>query len=111
MLPVISLLLVTYFAVHLMHGARGLNVYFDLQHKIQDAESNLNELEDQHHLLDARLARISPGTLDRDLLDELTRENLGLSHEDERTIFIGRPTQKIGKDTKAMIVVPGKTEK
>lgn len=107
LLPAVSLFLVTYFAVHLMHGARGLNVYFDLQHKIFEAESQLDGLNQKLNKMDMRLARIGPHQVDRDLIDELARKNLGLSHKSEKTIFIGRPEKRIGDDTKSLILVPG----
>lgn len=106
-LPAVSLFLVTYFAVHLMHGARGLNVYFDLQKKIQESESELGQLNTKLDKIDLRLARVGPQTIDADLIDELTRKNLGLSHAQEKIIFIGRPEKKIGDDTKSLILVPG----
>lgn len=107
LLPAVSLFLVTYFAVHLMHGARGLNVYFDLQNKIQLAESELDTLNTKLHKIDARLARIGPHEVDPDLIDELARQNLGLSHKSEKIIFIGRPEKKIGDETKSLILIPG----
>ncbi len=73
-----------------LNGDRGLLALVDNTQEIAALEIELARLEGEH----ARMARdvdlLSPPNVDRDLLDERARSELGFVRENEQVIFRGR---------------------
>ena len=111
MLPLTSIMLVVYFAVHLMHGNRGIGVYFKLKDQKIVYENERNALKEKLESEEDKVALLAPNHLDPDMLDEEIRFKLGLSAPDDRIIFMGLPETKIGDQKRTIIIVPPNLKK
>ena len=85
--PFLAVAAVTYFSYHAVQGDRGLIAWFRLTQQITHAESSLHALAAERRELERAIRLLSPGHLDRDLLDERARVVLGLAHPDELIVL------------------------
>ena len=85
--PIIGILAVAYFSYHLIEGDRGLFAYLKLQHDIERAEEVYQITEAEKRALEKRVELLRPENLDVDMLEERSREVLGLAHPDEIVIY------------------------
>jgi cell division protein FtsB len=86
--PILGILAVAYFSYHLIEGDRGLFAYLKLQHEIDRAEAVYTLTENEKQALEKRVALLRPENLDVDMLEERSREVLGLAHPDEIVIYM-----------------------
>ena len=105
-LPFISILLITYFAVHLTQGTRGINVYFSLQKQKNLYQEELMQLQNRLETEESKIALLNPKHIDPDLLDEEIRYKLGLAHKDEKIVLMGLPEKQLGDTKRTIIIVP-----
>jgi cell division protein FtsB len=86
---------VGYFLYHTIQGDRGWLAMLRLQQQVNAAQSNLSQLQNEHHDLEHRVQLMRPSSLDPDLLDEKSRELLNYSKPGEIVILTppgnGRP--------------------
>lgn len=66
---------------------RGLIAYFYIQKQLITARQQLSFLDEEYADLEHRLRLLNPSALDRDLVDELARRNLGLAENREILII------------------------
>ncbi len=85
--PILGILAVAYFSYHLIEGDRGLFAYLKLQHEIDRAEALYQLTENEKQALEKRVALLRPENLDIDMLEERSRDVLGLAHPDEIVIY------------------------
>jgi cell division protein FtsB len=85
--PILGILAVAYFSYHLVEGDRGLFAYLKLQHEIDRAEDIYKITEDEKQALEKRVSLLRPENLDTDMLEERSRDVLGLAHPDEIVIY------------------------
>ncbi len=78
--------LIGYFGYHGIHGERGLRAHRNFDAEIAVLTAQLSELEADRKKLQARVARFEPSSVDRDLLDEEARRNLGWLHPNDRIV-------------------------
>ncbi|MAZ03901.1 MAG: septum formation initiator [Sneathiella sp.] len=83
----LGILAVAYFSYHLVEGDRGLFAYLKLQHEIDRAEAVYQLTENEKQALEKRVALLRPENLDVDMLEERSRDVLGLAHPDEIVIY------------------------
>ncbi|MZR30458.1 FtsB family cell division protein [Sneathiella litorea] len=86
--PILGILAVAYFSYHLIEGDRGLFAYLKLQHEIDRAEAVYEITEAEKAALEKRVALLQPENLDIDMLEERSRDVLGLAHPDEIVIYL-----------------------
>ena len=86
--PILGILAVAYFSYHLIEGDRGLFAYLKLQHEIDRAEVVYQLTENEKQALEKRVALLRPENLDVDMLEERSRDVLGLAHPDEIVIYM-----------------------
>lgn len=82
-----------YFVFHSIYGSRGIIAYFKLQAELESSHKNLDQLRAERLEIENRAKLLRPGSLDRDMLDEKTRNVLGLSSPKEK-IFKATDTEK-----------------
>lgn len=82
-LPLIAVSLTFYFAYHLMQGQRSYPRLVALQNQTETLEKKLADLEQDRHMLHARVQKMRLSSLDHDLLHEQARAILGLRHSGE----------------------------
>ena len=76
-------LLILYFAYHAFAGESGLGSWSDMQAEITNKQNRLLALEDQIELLRRDIARLTPGSIDPDLVEELARNKLAFVYPSE----------------------------
>jgi cell division protein FtsB len=79
--------LVAYFAYHAFAGEQGLGKWSDMQAELSDKQAELIEIQDANDALKRDIARLTPGRVDKDLVEMLARENLELVYPDELIII------------------------
>jgi cell division protein FtsB len=87
--PLIGASLMGYFGYHAIQGVRGLMAWLTLKQQLRQADAQLASLQGEQLTLANRVQRMSPATLDSDLLDEQTRLMLNYARDDE--VVIMRP--------------------
>ncbi len=80
-------ILIYYFIYNIISGDRGILSLFKLteQHKIIRDEVGI--LEEERRILQSKVNRMKPESLDLDLLEEQARRNLGYAQKNE-TIYV-----------------------
>ena len=76
---------------HAVQGDRGILAWAELKQEVAEAEQTLSRLAGKRKTLDARVALLRSGSLDRDLLDERARIAAGLAKPGEIVIFDTEP--------------------
>jgi cell division protein FtsB len=88
--PLLCVSVLGYFLFHTIQGDRGVVAWLMLKQELRGAEAKLAGLEAERMALANRVSRLSPQTLDPDLLDEQARLMLNLAAEDEVVIMRDR---------------------
>jgi cell division protein FtsB len=78
---------VGYFAYHAFHGQRGIEAQRNFEVEIATLKSDLSRLEQQRHTLEAKVAQLRPEGVDRDILDEEARTQLGWLNPNDRVVI------------------------
>lgn len=90
---VIGLLLLGYFVYHTVYGRKGILVEQDLQTQLDQTNSNVEHVQNDRKTLERRTQGLKPESLDRDLLDEEARRQLGVSKPEEKVILTPQEQQ------------------
>ena len=85
--PCLGFCALLYFSYHTVQGDRGIIAYLRLNAQLEKTEMALMESNAEHDILSRRVLLLRPEFLDRDMLDEQARHNLGLAHPDDLVIF------------------------
>jgi cell division protein FtsB len=85
--PLIGASLMGYFGYHAIQGDRGLMAWLTLKQQLRQADAQLASLQTEQLTLANRVQRMSPASLDSDLLDEQTRLMLNYARDDELVIM------------------------
>jgi len=75
--------LTAYFAYHAFAGEKGLGHWSDMQATLAAKEVELAEIRTANDQLRTDIGRLTPGTVDPDLVEVLAREDLGFVYPDE----------------------------
>ncbi|MDY8110346.1 septum formation initiator family protein [Fulvimarina sp. 2208YS6-2-32] len=86
-IPTISAAVLAYFAVHVQTGDYGLTSKAELERRLNVKRAELASVERERIALAQRVELLSPGTLERDMLDERARWALNFLTEDEIVIL------------------------
>jgi cell division protein FtsB len=81
-------LLLAYFVVHVFTGQQGLLSWMDMNHRSAGLEKEAADLEARRQQLEARLARLKPGTVDSDYIEEIAWRDLGFVARDDIVISL-----------------------
>ncbi|MBX3570104.1 MAG: septum formation initiator family protein [Rhizobiaceae bacterium] len=85
--PTLCAAFVTYFGYHIYHGEYGIDSKTHLRERAALLQVQLDGLRAERTALEARVAMLHDGTIDKDMLDEQARRALNLSHPDEITLM------------------------
>ena len=85
--PLIALLLMIYFAYHIVQGERGLFSWMRLPQKITESEHHLAQIQSEKETLERRVHLLRPESVDRDMLEESARKVLNWGHPGEVVIY------------------------
>jgi cell division protein FtsB len=79
--------LTAYFAYHAFAGPQGLGHWSEMQAQLADRRAELKSIHDANELLRIDIARLTPGTVDADLVEVLARDDLGFAYPTEIVII------------------------
>ncbi|RFC62856.1 septum formation initiator family protein [Fulvimarina endophytica] len=86
-IPGVSAMVLAYFAVHVRTGEYGLTSKVELERELNVVKADLASLKAEKKALQKRVELLSPGSLERDMLDERARWALNMAAEDEIVIL------------------------
>ena len=72
--PLLGAALMAYFAYHAVQGDRGMLAWWQLRYQMEITAEELKEVREDRASLEHRISLLRPESLDRDLLDEQTRD-------------------------------------
>lgn len=85
--PVIAILVMSYFGFHAYRGEYGINAKQRLELRTEALETELAGLRKRRGALEERLRLVKDGSLEKDMLDEQARRALNFAQENEVVIF------------------------
>jgi len=77
---------VVYFGYNAVHGQRGLKAQHNFEIEIAALKADLGRLEHQRATLETRVNELRPNSIDRDILDEEARTQLGWLNPNDRVL-------------------------
>ncbi len=81
---------VAYFAYHAVHGERGLTARKNFDRDISRLQHDLAAVQKEREEIETRVLQLRTESVDRDLLDELARDNLGVLDPADRVLILNR---------------------
>ncbi len=87
LIPIICLLLMSYFGYHGLHGRYGYLAQQKLGQQLVIITKSNDKLKQQKSHLEHRISLLKADSISKDLLDELARKTLNLSHENDAIIW------------------------
>ena len=88
-LPALALTVMAFFGAYAMVGPNGLLAFGDYKAKLAKRERDFAALEKRREMLRNRVALLDPRHANPDLVDELVRKELNVTHPDEMIVPIG----------------------
>ncbi len=85
--PVFAISVFGYFAYHSVQGDRGIIAWLQLEQQVEIAQATLEKVSRDRSALEHRARLLRPDNLDPDMLDQRTRQVLGLVRPDEIVIL------------------------
>lgn len=86
-MPVLALSLVAYFGWHTFQGKRGIYSLANVNAEIAQTSTDLELLSQEEEKLLIKVQALRVDSLDRDLLEEKSREMLNYSHPDDLIVY------------------------
>lgn len=80
------LFVLIYFVYHMTQGERGILSWIRLRHTINEAETQLTDLQKTRETLEKRVRLLHPQSLDKDMLEERARVVLNFADKEEVVI-------------------------
>lgn len=81
-----------YFVYHAVQGDRGVIAWIQVNQRLAQAKADLDRTNAERGALEQRVALLSNGSLDLDMLEERARVMLNFSHPDDLVIFLNGNT-------------------
>lgn len=81
--PFLALSIIGYFIYHSIQGDRGILAWVQLQERLARALCQLDDTVKERNALDVIVQDLRPESINRDLLDQQVRLQLGYAHPDE----------------------------
>jgi cell division protein FtsB len=85
--PFLALSIVGYFIYHSIQGDRGILAWMQLQERLLTAQIQAKEIIKIRQDLEEKVKHLRPESINRDLLDQQVRLQLGYAHPDEVVIL------------------------
>ena len=77
---IIGFVILAYFSYHALTGERGILKYWDIQEKIEEKDFTLLQLREKREVLQQKIKRLHPKSIDMDFLEEKAIEILNYFH-------------------------------
>ncbi len=89
--PVVGLLVLGYFAYHVVEGDRGIRAWNRLNQEIAAAKAEQAAVKKKSRTWNRRVNSLRRGAIDEDMLDERARVMLNYARKDEIVILYRKP--------------------
>ena len=89
--PTVAACLFGYFVYHAVEGDRGIMAWLQISQQLAESKTTLATLTDERREIEHRVALLSPGSIDPDLLDERARLMLSVAEPDDRLVISKTP--------------------
>src|ERR1700752_311826 len=89
--PMIGACVFGYFVYHAIQGDRGIIAWMQIGQQLVESQATLAMLTAERQEIEHRVALLSPGSLDPDLLDERARVMLNVAEPDDRLVITKDP--------------------
>ena len=86
--PLASLMILGYFGFHAFNGHYGIRANVVMEAKIVELDKVLKQRIQEREYLASRVALLREGTMERDMIDEQVRRQLGMARPDEIVLMI-----------------------
>jgi cell division protein FtsB len=83
MMPASAIVLLLLFIAYAIIGPNGILAWGDYSRQLKQRQAELKMLRAQQAALDNRVKLLDPRKADPDLVDEMVRKQLGVTHPDE----------------------------
>jgi len=81
--PIMAILIFGYFGTQAYKGDYGIRSNIRMQIKAVELEKELIQVTKKRNVLEKRVALLRNGTIEKDMLDEQVRRNLGMVDKDD----------------------------
>jgi cell division protein FtsB len=81
---------IAYFSYQAFNGDHGIQAQHQFDKQRQDLTNELAQLQDEHQALERRVNLLKAQTIDPDMLDEKSRELLGLVDPNDVVVLLGK---------------------
>ncbi|MEP0945177.1 MAG: septum formation initiator family protein [Rhizobiaceae bacterium] len=86
--PLATLVILGYFGFHAFNGQYGIRANLAMQQRMVELEADLAGLSDRREVLEARVALLREGSLEKDMVDQQVRSQLNMLRDDEVVLFL-----------------------
>ncbi len=89
-LPAITIAFTGYFGFHAFNGDYGIHSKYQLEERAVQLQEKLAETVRKREAMEARVRLLHDGSMEKDMLDEQVRRQLGMVRSDEIVVFLDR---------------------
>ena len=86
--PVATLVILGYFGFHAFNGQYGIRANLAMQKRMVELQTQLADLSKQRETLEARVALLRDGSMEKDMVDQHVRSQLNMVRDDEVVMFL-----------------------
>ena len=86
--PVATLVILGYFGFHAFNGQYGIRANLAMQKRMVELQVELDGLSKRRETLEARVALLRDGSMEKDMVDQHVRSQLNMLREDEVVMFL-----------------------
>jgi len=86
-IPIIGICLTCYFSFHAIFGERSYFKYQYLDKRVENLSFQYKSLKDERKILENKVVRLRPDSIDMDLLEEQSRTVLGFVYQSDVIIL------------------------
>ena len=86
--PVATLVILGYFGFHAFNGQYGIRAHLAMQKRMVELQAELDGLSKQRETLEARVALLREGSMEKDMVDQHVRAQLNMVRDDEVVMFL-----------------------
>ena len=86
--PVATLVILGYFGFHAFNGQYGIRANLVMQKRMVELQTQLADLSKRRETLEARVALLRDGSMEKDMVDQHVRSQLNMVRDDEVVMFL-----------------------
>ena len=88
--PLATMMILGYFGFHAFNGQYGIRAQLAMELRMAELEKKLSARTAIRNELEARVALLNDGTMEKDMVDQYVRSQLNMAREDEVVLLISK---------------------